>query len=136
MTSVSLALGDKGDAAAASARAALGLQHAEAFAAREGETAEAARGVLNEVSGAAVIIGNDAGGVGDVVIFKPQHAHSRIPSLTCRSLRVDRMAFCHFHNVGNDCKKAQMSDLATTTSELRIHEIPRVYGAARRRRSG
>lgn len=52
---MSLALGDKGDASAASAKAALALQHAETLALREGETAEAARGVLNEVGGAALL---------------------------------------------------------------------------------
>lgn len=46
---MSLAFGDNGDANAASAKAALGLQHAETFALREKETAEAAREVLNEV---------------------------------------------------------------------------------------
>lgn len=51
LTAVSLALGDKGDATAALAKAALSLQHAEAFALQEGEAAEAARGVLNEVGG-------------------------------------------------------------------------------------
>lgn len=61
MTAVSLALGDKGDAAAASSKAALGLQHAEAFALREGETAEASRGVLNEV-GFAIVCGTGGAG--------------------------------------------------------------------------
>lgn len=55
LIAVSLAVGDKGDAAAASAKGALGLQNAEAFAQRERETAEAAYGVLNEVGSAAVI---------------------------------------------------------------------------------
>lgn len=49
LTAVSLAIGDKGDANAALAKATLGLQHAETFAMREGETASAARRVLNEV---------------------------------------------------------------------------------------
>ncbi len=49
LTAVSLALGDRGDSNAALAKAALGLEHAEALAQREGETAAAARRVLNEV---------------------------------------------------------------------------------------
>lgn len=69
LTAVSLALGDKGDATAASAKAALGLQHAEALALREGGTAEAARGVLNEVGCAAMGIGMLAGGWCAVVVI-------------------------------------------------------------------
>lgn len=68
LIAVSLALGDAGDANAASVKAALGLQHAEAFALRERESAEAARGVLNEVTtssgGAGASIGVGVGGVG------------------------------------------------------------------------
>eukprot|EP00903_Cladosiphon_okamuranus_P014428 g13389.t1 len=48
LTAVSLALGDKGDASAASAKAALALQHAETLALREAETTDGARDVLNE----------------------------------------------------------------------------------------
>lgn len=50
LAAVSLALGDAGDAVGAAARIAVGFQHAEAYAKREGELAEAARAVVNEVS--------------------------------------------------------------------------------------
>lgn len=49
LMAVSLALGDKGDANAAAAKAALSLQHAEELARVERKAAEVARGVLNEV---------------------------------------------------------------------------------------
>lgn len=49
LSAASLALLDAGDAPGAAARAAAGFQHAEAYALREGEAAEKARGVLSEV---------------------------------------------------------------------------------------
>ncbi|CAM9269015.1 unnamed protein product [Scytosiphon promiscuus] len=48
LMAVSLALGDKGDASAAAAKAALSVQHAEDLARGEREAADIARGRLNE----------------------------------------------------------------------------------------